>query len=357
MLNRPLYEALRREFGKVTVYSRGEPATYSVKRHTALDRGGRDWATDVKGGEHYEVDCPLCGMHKLWFSYLAGTVVESKGEPPVWFPEGLMICYYCQGMSNKAARDNVWARLHNKGEFFHVEKEQAFPKDGSGLFDLGGDPSGDGGNGARVSFPAWVGLSDPALPERVRLYLEGRGVDPAELERECAACWCPDPTGNGVGRIVFPVYRNGELVGWQGRALPEDCSKTVPKYWTCGSKANWLFNLDRARWFPFGVLVEGVFDCFRVGVQGVCRFGKTTSIAQLRMLASAWGGQSVVVLPDMNDPDALPHAVKETAAWNARGLFKGGAKIVRLPNGSDPGSLSHGEIAALVREQTGLELK
>ena len=357
MLNDQLYNALRRAFGRVTVYSRGEAATYTVKRRTTLDRGGRDWATDVKGGEHYEVTCPLCNMHKLWFSYLAGTVVESKTEPPVWFPEGLMICYYCQGTSKKEARDAIWSRLHANGEFFHVKKEQAFPEDGAGLFDLGGGESGEGDVGPRVVFPQGVGISDPSVPPEVTAYLMERDVDPVQLERECAACWCPNPTGNGIGRIVFPVYRNKVLVGWQGRALPRDCSKAVPKYWTSGSKANWLFNLDRARWFPFGVLVEGVFDCFRVGVQGVCRFGKTTSTAQLRMLVSAWGGQGVVVLPDMNDPEALPGAVKETKLWNARSLFKDGAKVVRLPAGSDPGSLTHEAIAELVRSQTGWELK
>lgn len=357
MLNNQLYEALRREFGKVTVYSRGEAATYSVNRRTALDIGSRDWASDVKGGEHYEVTCPLCGMHKLWFSYLAGSVVEIPGERPVWFPEGLMICYYCQGMSSKEERDKVWAKLHNHGEFFHVKKREAFPEDGAWSFDLGGGSSGEGSDRPSVVFPDGVGISDPSVPAEVVEYLKSRDIDPSDLERECAACWCPDPTGNGIGRITFPVYRNGILVGWQGRALPRFCSKSVPKYWTCGSKANWLFNLDRARWFPFGVLVEGVFDCFRVGVQGVCRFGKTTSVGQLRMLVSTWGNQGLVILPDMNDPDALPSAVKEASQWNARTLFKDGVKVVRLPVGNDPGSLSHEAIAGMIREQTGLELK
>lgn len=357
MLNKQLYDALRREFGKVTVYSRGETAEFSVVRHTVLDRGGKDWASNVKGGEHYEVDCPLCGMHKLWFSYLAGTVVESPGEQPLWFPEGLMICYYCQGMASKTERDKVWAKLHRNGEFFHVKKSEAFPGDGAGAFDLCDGPPGEGGDGPPVVFPPGVGISSPEVPREVVEYLKGRDVDPADLERECAACWCPDPTGNGVGRIVFPVYRNRVLVGWQGRALPRDCSKTVPKYWTCGSKATWLFNLDRARWFSFGVLVEGVFDCFRVGVQGVCRFGKTTSAGQLRMLVSAWGRQSLVILPDMNDPQALPDAVKEAAQWNARSLFKEGVKVVRLPTGSDPGSLTHEAIATAIKNQTGLDLE
>lgn len=356
MLNNKLYEALQKAFGKVSVFSRGEPATYSVKRRTLLDRGGHDWASSVKGGEHYEVECPLCGMHKLWFSYLAGTIVESPGESPIWFPRGLIICYYCQGTMDRAARDSIWERVNN-GEWIHVTKEEAFPEIGGAWSpDVDCDACDTGVVVPRVSFPDGVGISDPSVPEKVREYLKGRDVDPAELERECAACWCPNPTGDGVGRITFPVYRNRELVGWQGRALPEDCSKRVPKYWTSGSKASWLFNLDRARWQPFGVLVEGVFDCFRVGVSGVCRFGKTTSVAQLRMLVSCWGEQGVVVLPDMNDPEALPHALKETSEWNARALFKEGASVVRLPDGTDPGALSHETIADLVFRQTGRRL-
>lgn len=357
MLNQQLYDALHKAFGKVNVFSRNEPATFTAQYKTSLDRGGRNWATNVKGGEHYEVTCPLCGMHKLWFSYLAGTVIESEGEPDLWFSKNLLICYYCQGTSNELSRKAIWLRLKPEGEYFHVTKEQALGTNSYSLSDLSSETSGESDISPTIVFPPGVGVGDQSVPERVKQYLKERNVDPKQLEAECAACWCPNPTGNGVGRIVFPVYRNSKLVGWQGRALPEDCSKTVPKYWTCGSKANWLFNLDRARWFPFGVLVEGVFDVFRVGIQGICRFGKTTSISQLRMLVSCWGDQGIIVLPDMNDPDALPDAIKETTEWNARNLFKEEAKVVIIPKGKDPGSLDHETLVKLIKEQTGRTLQ
>lgn len=357
MLNPQLYDALCHAFGKVTVYSRGEPATYTAQFKTSLDKGGKTWASNVTGGEHYETDCPLCGMHKLWFSYLAGTVVESKDEPDLWFTRGLMQCFYCQGTFDAENRKRIWARITPSRDYFHVKKEQVFRTDSDWMFDISGDTSSEGNNIPSVVFPSGVGISDQSVPKRVTDYLKGRDVDPVQLERECAACWCPNPTGNGIGRITFPIYRNSTLVGWQGRALPEDCSKTVPKYWTCGQKASWLFNLDRARWFPFGVLVEGVFDSFRVGIQGVCRFGKSTSVQQLRMLVSCWGDQGVLVIPDMNDPDALPAAIKETTEWNSRKLFKEEAKVVILPKDKDPGSMKHEEIVSIVKEQTGRTLQ
>ena len=89
---------------------------------------------------------------------------------------------------------------------------------------------------------------------------------------------------------------------------------------------------------------------------GVCRFGKTTSASQLRMLVNCWGDGSVIILPDMNDPDAHPQAQKEIAQWNARSLFKGGAMIAVLPEGKDPGSMKHQELQAIIKEQTGKEI-
>lgn len=351
MLNKQLYDALHRAFGPVKVYSIGEAVTYSVKRRTALDKSGKDWAENVKGGEHYAVRCPFCGRPTLWFSYVAGSYMEPKGQSPIWFPRGLLICYHCHETDKKEKRDEIWKKLQTPGQWFRVE-ETAGDKFAALDSGLPAEPV----NAGISTFPSGCGIASPAVPEKVKKYLIERNVDPVELQKECAACWCENPTGDGVGRIVFPVYKNGKVVGWQGRALPEDVEKGKPKYWTFGSKANWLFNMDRARWFPFGVLVEGVFDCFRVGVQGVCRFGKTTSIAQLRMLRSFWGNQSVIVLPDMNDPAAWGDAEKEVTEWNARGLFKDGALMVRLPEGRDPGSMSHQEIANLIKEQTGKEL-
>lgn len=351
MLNRQLYEALQREFGNVHIYSAEEPAVFTVRRRTVLDRGGKDWGENVKGGEHYAVRCPFCGYPTLWFSYLAGAVMDVAGGEPIWFPRGLMICYHCLETNKKEKRDEIWKRLQKEGEVFRV-KEGA----GDKFAALDSGLPGETGPAPAVAFPAGCGIASSGVPEKVREYLRERDVDPAELQRECAACWCENAAGDGVGRITFPVYKNSQLVGWQGRALPEDVSRGKPKYWTCGSKAGWLFNMDRARWFPFGVLVEGVFDCFRVGVQGVCRFGKTTSIAQLRMLRSFWGDQGLVILPDMNDPSAWDDADKEATEWNARGLFKDGVKLVRLPAGRDPGSMKHSELASLIKEQTGREL-
>ena len=155
MLNKQLYEALQRAFGRVTVFSRGEPATYTVRRSTSLDRGGRDWAENVHGGEHYEVTCPLCGMHKLWFSYLAGTVVTCKGASPVWFSDSLMICYYCNGTNNPSSRKGIWMKIRKGGEYFNVTEEEAF--NGSGMFDIGGDPLGESDISNIVAFPSGVG--------------------------------------------------------------------------------------------------------------------------------------------------------------------------------------------------------
>lgn len=355
VLNKELYTALCKRFGRVQVYLQGETATFSVEAPLAIDPMDKvHRGRNVSGGERYVVACPWCGRNKLWFSYLAGAVTTINNAP-IHFGEGLVICYRCEGQRVSDNLKQLWKDLEDNG---YREKELkadvVAPRQG-GDTDFETHRAMDPG-----AFPATVPLCGSGCPEAVRVYLRGRGIDPEELETFTGARWSDDPFnyGYGIGRIIFPVYQHRVLVGWQGRSLDKDVTKDSPKYifpYGC-SPAHWLYNLDNAKWMDPVVLVEGVFDVFKVGPHGVGRFGKKTHYKQLLMLQHIWGGRSLIYIPDTDDPRAIAVARGEIADWNVRGLFKGGVHLVTLPAGKDPGDMDFTELQEIIQEQSGKEI-
>jgi len=159
------------------------------------------------------------------------------------------------------------------------------------------------------------------------VYLKSRGFDPEELDRDFAFRYCakgrvfPHVPFDASNTIVIPIYSVGRFLGWQARLLynPKEVSEEVlqvmgytarkengelkrpPKYLTSPglNKKELLYNVDWAKQYDTVVVTEGVFDCIRVGRQGVATLGKLVSDYQKRMLVSLW--KTVVLLLD---PDA-----------------------------------------------------
>jgi len=353
VLNTGLYNAMRAAYGSVRLYKSGETARYDEDAGTALDGGGDSYARDVKGGERYVVDCPYCGRNdRLWVSYLAGAFAEGRGRR-IRFPRSLVICHGCLFQRDAVRYRDFWSRLETAG--YVGDATLVAPGDAEPSDD-GGRPEAPDRPPAEI-LPACVPLTGAGVPGAVGDWLRGRGIDPAALERELGACWSHDPKGRGygVGRIVFPVWQDRRIVGWQGRCLDRDVGPGEPKYWfPSGSRADlWLYNRDRARWCDPVVLTEGVLDVFKVGPAGVARFGKATHPRQLALLRALWGSRSVVYLPDGNDPQAIDKAREEAVSWRTRGLFEGGVHLAYLPRGRDPGDMTREEIREVIREQTG----
>lgn len=357
ILNRALYEALRKSFHNVKVYRQGQKARFQVDAPLVFDDvpdTGVLSGYGVKGGERYVVTCPWCGRFKLWLSYLAGAEMETDGRP-IRFGRGLVYCYRCHGQDDPQKLDEFWNTL--KGNGYANERLEG------GLAEAG-EGRGDSASANRALdpglYPPVVSLNGEACPETVRVYLRERGIDPATLEKYLGAAWSEDPMqkGYGAGRIIFPVWQNSLLVGWQGRALDKDITKRDPKYLFpqgC-SPANWLHNLDVARWRDPVVLVEGVTDVYAAGPHAVGRFGKITSTRQLITLQHVWGNRSLVYIPDMDDPEAADKARTEQMDWEVRELFQGGVHMVALPPGNDPGNLGFEALRKAVLDQTGKKI-
>jgi hypothetical protein len=361
--NPGLYSALKRMCGKVEVSQAGETATYQAVRKTALDLGsGKDppiW--DVKGGERYIVKCPFCRRDKLWVSYLAGCSMESKNGL-LNFSRGLIICYRCRFNEDPLRRDIFWRRLEENG---YDEKHRSVREAQTAEVQYS---SVEESSAAEVVLPPMVSLKKGHCPDRVLDYLlNTRGIDPDDLSLHTGCGWSDHPAWatDPVGRLIFPVWQNRNLVGWQGRALDEDMErieaetgKKVPKYYfSAGShKERWLYNLDIARWCPIGVLVEGVIDVYKVGQAGVGRFGCTVHASQLKLLKDIWGNRGVVYMPDGDDPRAIELGQNYVQQWNLRGLFKDGAHLCIPPKGLDPGAMPHANIVHLIKQQTGIDI-
>jgi hypothetical protein len=83
-------------------------------------------------------------------------------------------------------------------------------------------------------------------------------------------------------------------------------------------------------------VVEGLFDVYSVGKQAVCKFGRSLSRAQQNILQTKCRNKHIVLVPDMNDPEALPSAEEDRIKLITSGAFKS-VNIAVLPEGTDPG--------------------
>ena len=137
-------------------------------------------------------------------------------------------------------------------------------------------------------------------------------------------------SGFYTGRIIFPVTRRGQPLGFVARAWDTaDRAYVNPR----GFDRNAFFNgdaLDVVSTEPLFV-VEGVFDALRVGPDAVACLGKPTN-AQLAQLKQV---QRPVVFA--LDGDAWKVAL---AASSKLALIGRCSVYLRLPPGKDPATLS-----------------
>ena len=146
-------------------------------------------------------------------------------------------------------------------------------------------------------------------------------------------------------RLVIPVFKDNVMVGWQTRAIVEGGKN---KYYTMPGfpKSRMIFNQDRARQFRFGVVVEGVFDAFRVGPRAVALFGKSMSQTQRELAVSFWGQGALCI---MLDADAVEDMERLSKVMDPM-RFRDGSFIVVTPQGHDPGSMERNALWRLITE-------
>lgn len=126
---------------------------------------------------------------------------------------------------------------------------------------------------------------DPWLREHE--YWQARGIGPETVERFKLGF---DPL---EGRVVFPHFFLGHLVGWQKRITP-GTTPAFPKYRNSVGfpKSETLYNYDRARQYKSVIVVESPMSVVRADTLGipnvVATFGAKVTEKQLGLLRS-WG--------------------------------------------------------------------
>jgi hypothetical protein len=337
-LNPMLYRQLTRVFGHVRISNEGEAMT----AHYVKDVKGNDVLSITQTGEYYNVCCPRCNDTRFRLQ------VNHR-----W------------GKRDDLGRRNLWLAIcHNENCFNTQEKREDL------LYDL---TEIDGVlEGAKIkpgivvteardaSPPGPVSLLHELPPSHpANRYLAGRFFDPERLGRFYGVGVCEQSHyWLARNRIYVPVFKKGLLKGWQVRYVGEldwKAKEAPPKWWTDPSmkKRLLLYNLDEARKYRTGVIVEGAGDVWGFGPMATATFGSNMSLWQRREFAATFRDGSAVLL---YDPDLLKNERTRRSYQKLvdilKNKFRHGFAPVTLPAGTDPGSLDRGFLRAYVTQES-----
>lgn len=136
--------------------------------------------------------------------------------------------------------------------------------------------------------------------------------------------------GEWAHHLVYPIRQKGKIVGFQGRDMT---GRATTKYHTFhGSPLHeCLYHSDVVKPGGCVVLVEGVFDVWRLGDGTVASFGTALSDVQRDKLFAMMPAEVVIAW----DADAYSQA--KSLAQSLADRIR--VKALRLPRGTDPDEL------------------
>lgn len=261
------------------------------------------------------ISCPFCRDH---------------GTHGGFGPEGQYSCWRCGWHS----LEDVIARLERVK--FHeacqrvAEYQAAKRKSRHGAVERPGRPS-------KVEVPGGK------LEALHKSYLRKRNFDPDYLEGKYQLRGT-GPVGPYKFRLIAPVLLDGEVVSYQGRDVTgkaENPYKACPKDQEIVDHKDTLYNVDSTG--SSALVVEGIFDAWRLGDGAVATFGVGFSWSQVEMMAARY--RRVVLLYD-GEPKAQARARRIVLALAALGVESKNALLRR----GDPAELSPDEAARLKEE-------
>lgn len=181
-----------------------------------------------------------------------------------------------------------------------------------------------------------------------RKYLKKRGLNPDYMEKHYGL------KDGGVGgpwayRIMIPVYEDGKLVCWQGRHIGDD----KIRYKSSSKKESknikeCVFNIDNVPGDTC-VVVEGVFDVFKIGPGAVCLCGISVEDIQLRLLAERF--KTVYMMFD-HEPEAQKRAKECQAKLDHMGVEAINVDVSGF-DGKDAGDMGIEEVLEIRKELLG----
>jgi len=190
------------------------------------------------------------------------------------------------------------------------------------------------------------------LSDQHKKYLINRNFDPEEL----ANIWGMISTGpvslldkiNYGNRILVPINWDKKIVSFQTR-IPRNVSKDFVKYLACLQTREIIEHKkiifgNQSKWTDTAIVVEGIFDAFRIGEKyGVATFGTSYKPAQVRLLAKNFKRIAVIFDSELLAQEKANNLVSELQ-FRGKDAFN-----VELTEG-DPGSLLPKDAAHLVKE-------
>lgn len=377
MLNPELYNLLSRRYGKVKISNENIPMSYSLLRD---DDGKVRGIEKPISGEEYCVCCPVCGdkRFRLYFNHRFGTMEAESGIP---FNDIIRLahCFNEQcDLSREVELLKPYAGRHMpivKAQPSEAQSIRKVPKPGSC---------------ARLDI---LKEDHPAIQ-----FVLGRNFDPDELAKKYGVSYCYSSTLRFArNRLIIPILEREKIVGWQSRYLGDvpkqaDIPKSgasgcvsdiigtgigfivkvdkheyympkgsmptvkigesvsagsalavpVPKYWTApGTPRNTvLYNLDRARRYPYVIVVEGPLDAIRIGGPVIATLGTSVTALQQRRIAGIWQNKNIIL---MFDPEAAD-TTEKVKAFLSKYMMESNLLSITLPAGKDPADFSRDEI-------------
>lgn len=286
-----------------------------------LDEHSVEFKTSGKnvGGGWVEVNCPFCydpsfhlginlknGLFHCW-------VCGSKGHLSKLLTEILQINYY-------QAEELI--KEYDSDELAKEEEKPPNPK---------------------IEFPE--GYTN-ILPDLHKQYLIKRNFDPDFLQRKYSI-GAVYQTGRFSYRVIIPIFLNKQIVNFTGRDV-SGLQKTKYLHYhndeAIKPMKHCVYNLDSVR--DKAIIVEGVFDAWRIGDGGVALLGVEYTTQQLNLLLEK-EIKEVYILFD-NDPTGINKAEK---LGNVLSTFIPKIEILTLKDEiKDPAELTPEEVIEIKEE-------
>lgn len=322
MLNRALHDALREQFGRVSVTNDG------VARKALWDDRTRTYDV-IERGEHYQVCCPFCGDKKFRLSfshrYLSrGTLSDSRNT-------GLVNCYNmgCEQVYSPAFRERI---------------REALDRAEAGLLLTPvADPSESGSTNRRrdLDLPDNCVPVSQLPPDHVAVqFLKSKypGLPFEYLSLYNLAYCLPGPNRYRLAgnRIIFPIHDETGLrvVSWQGRTLEADLN---PRWYNPpGFSKAAVFNVHRLAPVDVPIMSEGIPSAIACGPKGIAVYGTKPTKDVAEMLAARFSTVVLALDPDAYVPDNRPGGkgkvkVEETRKYLDR-FFRAPTRLIRWPD-------------------------
>jgi DNA primase len=195
--------------------------------------------------------------------------------------------------------------------------------------------------------PEFTLITPDTIPISVQNYLTDRNFDPVKTATKFFPLYYAGFTGKYKFRLIIPVYHENRIVNFLGRSI----SKNAPlPYRNCPNDQaeipinSLLYGYDE---LPVGascVLVEGVFDKWRMGFGALATFGLEFTIEQADLLRKK-RPKKVFIL---DDPGA-----EQAADKTASKISFAPSEVIDLFGSRDPAEFTPQEATELMRDLLG----